>query len=130
MAKSFEVAEVFAASPEEIYHAWLDSAEHAQMTGGGPAQATPEVGAEFSAWDGYISGKNLELVPGKRIVQAWRTTEFAESDADSRLEVQLEAVDGGTRVTLRHSNLPSDGEQYRQGWLDYYFTPMKEFFVK
>ena len=47
---------------------------------------------------------------------------------DSLLEVLLEAVDGGTRVTLRHSNLPTDGDQYLQGWIDYYFTPMKAFF--
>ncbi len=129
MAYSFEVSDVIAASAEEIYHAWLDSYEHSQMTGS-PAQVTPKEGAEFTAWDGYISGKNLELQPSTRIVQAWRTTEFKESDPDSLLEVILEPVDGGTRVTLRHSNLPDDDDQYLQGWLDFYFAPMKEFFAE
>jgi activator of HSP90 ATPase len=127
MAYAFEVSDVIPASPEEIFHAWLDSYEHSQMTGS-PAQVTPQEGAEFTAWDGYISGKNLELQPNKRILQAWRTTEFQEGDPDSLLEVILEAVDGGTRVTLRHSNLPTESEQYLQGWVDYYFAPMKVFF--
>lgn len=127
MPNSFEVSEILPASPEDIFHAWLDSYEHSQMTGS-PAQVTPQVGAEFSAWDGYIFGKNLELQPGKRILQAWRTTEFQENDADSLVEVLLEPVDGGTRVTLRHSELPAESDQYLQGWIDYYFTPMKAFF--
>jgi activator of HSP90 ATPase len=127
MPYSFEVSDVIPASPEEIYHAWLDSYEHSQMTGS-PAQVMPQEGAEFTAWDGYISGKNVELVPPNRICQAWRTSEFADSDPDSLLEVIMEPTDGGTRVTIRHSNLPSDSEQYVQGWVDYYFAPMKVFF--
>ena len=95
---------------------------------GSPAQVKPQVGAEFSAWDGYIFGKNLELQPGKRILQAWRTSEFEDNDPDSLLEVLLEPVDGGTRVTLHHSELPADSDQYLKGWIDYYFTPMKAFF--
>jgi len=46
------------------------------------------------------------------------------------LEVLLEAADGGTRITLRHSNLPVDGTGYEQGWRDYYFTPMQAYFSR
>jgi activator of HSP90 ATPase len=128
MAIEFEISELIPAAPEVIYAAWLDSDGHSQMTGS-PAQASAEVGGSFSAWDGYISGQNLALEPGRRILQAWRTSEFADTDADSRLEVLLEAAEGGTQVTLRHTNLPDNGEQYRQGWTDFYFTPMKAYFV-
>ena len=127
MPISFEVSAVIPASPPAIYRAWLDSQGHTEMTGS-PAQVSSEVGAAFSAWDGYIHGINLELDPPRRILQAWRTAEFAESEPDSLLEVLLEPTGSGTRITLRHSNLPAHGDQYREGWVESYFTPMKEHF--
>src|SRR3974390_962164 len=70
------------ASAQEIYDAWLDSLAHSEMTGG-EADMSDEIDAEVSAWDGYITGRNLELIPGERIVQSWRTTQFAEEHHDS-----------------------------------------------
>ena len=127
MAIKFEVSAYIPASPPAIYHAWLDLQSHSEMTGS-PAEVSSDVGAAFSAWDGYIHGKNLELDPPRRILQAWRTTEFAASDPDSLLEVLLAPENGGTQVTLRHSNLPAHGDQYREGWVESYFTPMKTYF--
>ena len=96
---------------------------------GSTAKVTGKVGGKFSAWDGYISGRTLELTPDQRIVQAWRTTEFPEEAPDSRLELVLEKVASGTKVTLTHSEMPEDQvESYRQGWEDFYFKPMKAFF--
>ena len=71
MTLEFTVSAIIPASPETIYEAWLDSDGHTKMTGS-PAHATANVGGAFDAWDGYISGKNLELKPGERIVQSWR----------------------------------------------------------
>lgn len=127
MPESFEVSDVVAAKPEVVYEAWLDSAGHSEMTGG-EAECSSELGGEFTAWDGYISGRNLELEPHSRIVQSWRTTEFSDSDPDSRLEVLLEPADAGTLVTLRHSNVPDGELHYRDGWVDHYLEPMKEYF--
>jgi uncharacterized protein YndB with AHSA1/START domain len=124
---AFEISESFPATPLAIYHAWLSSAGHTRMTGS-PAQASDLVGGSFSAWDSYIFGENLELEPGKRIVQAWRTTEFQPSDPDSHLEVMFEPEGEGTRVTIHHSNLPADGMQYKQGWIEFYFQPMLAYF--
>jgi activator of HSP90 ATPase len=97
---------------------------------GGAASITAEVGDEFDAWDGYIHGKNLELEPGRHIFQSWRTVEFDESDPDSRLEISLQAEGLGTRLILKHTNLPSHGDQYQQGWVDNYFEPMKSYFER
>jgi len=127
MTVAFEISEVFPATPQAIYQAWLDSEGHTLMTAS-PAQASDGVGGSFSAWDGYICGRNLELEPGRRIVQAWRTTEFQPSDPDSRLEIILEPDGKGTRVTIRHANLPADGMQYKQGWVESYFEPMLAYF--
>ena len=127
MSIEFEVYDLIPATPEEIYHAWLDSTEHSNMTGS-PSKVSNVVGESFEAGDGYIRGENLELEPSSRILQSWRTTEFEDSDEDSILEILLEAKGEGTLVTIRHSRLPENGMQYRQGWIDFYFTPMKEYF--
>lgn len=127
MAIDFVVTELIPASPEEIYHAWLSSEGHSNMTGS-PAQASDQEGEEFSAWDGYIHGKNLELEPHTRIVQSWRTSEFSVTEPDSRIEITLVPVGANTRLTLHHSGLPPHGGQYEQGWVESYFEPMKEYF--
>lgn len=123
----FTLSVLFNTTPKKLYSTWLSSNGHSQMTGG-EANITDHVGDEFNAWDEYITGKNITLEPGKRIVQSWRTEEFSEDEPDSLLEIDLESVDGKTRLTLHHSNLPDHGEQYIQGWEDHYFTPMKEYF--
>ena len=128
MAISFEVVDIIPESPDVVYQAWLDSAEHTKMSGS-PAEVSAEVGGGFSAWEGYISGKNLELEAGVRILQAWRTLEFETDDEDSLLEILFEGLDGGTQITLRHANLPAHGMQYQQGWVDSYFNPMKDYFA-
>lgn len=113
---------------EVLFHAWLDSAEHTSFTGS-QAVIDPSVGGDFSAWGGYISGKTLEIDPPNRILQSWRTTEFADTDADSNLELLFESISNGTRLTLIHTAIPDgQGDMYREGWEEYYFRPMLEYF--
>ena len=128
MGNGFTLSEIIPAKPAEIYEAWLSSEGHSAMTGS-PAKVDGKVGGQFSAWDGYIFGKTLELTTDQRIVQNWRTTEFPDDAADSDLEVLLEAVSEGTKITLTHSDMPEDQvDSYRQGWEDFYFKPMKAYF--
>jgi len=128
MSESFEVSTVLAASPERIYQAWLSSDEHAAFIGAS-AEISPEVGARFSMWDGYIEGVNEQLEPNHRIVQSWRTTEFPPDSPNSRLELVLEEVEAGTRLNLYHTELPDgQGKQYREGWEEYYFEGLREYF--
>lgn len=123
----FQIKSTINSSIETVFSAWLDSEKHSQMTGGA-AKASDQVGDSFTAWDGYIWGKNLKIDPNKRILQSWRTTEFSDDEEDSILEIVFNEVDDGTEITIIHSNLPAHGEQYKQGWVDHYFTPMKEYF--
>jgi uncharacterized protein YndB with AHSA1/START domain len=127
--ESITLWEIFPASPREIYDAWLSSA-HGKMVGS-TATVDPRVGGAFTAWDGYIRGTTLELEPYRRIVQAWRTTEFPAASPDSRLELLLEQVEGGTRLTIRHTEIPEGlSGSLEQGWIDHYFRPMKEYFAR
>lgn len=130
MKNGFTISEIIPAKPSEIYEAWLNSEGHAAMTGSA-AQVDGKVGGKFTAWDGYIFGTTLDLTPGQRIVQAWQTSEFSDDAPDSRMEILLEEVEAGTRLTFIHNNMPKDQvESYRQGWNDFYYKPMKEFFSK
>jgi activator of HSP90 ATPase len=128
MSYDFILTALIPATPQAIYNAWLDSRRHTEMTGG-EAEMSADADASFTAWDGYISGKNLELVPHSRIAQSWRTTQFTDRDADSKITVTLTPAAGGTKLTLEHSNVPDDQTRYENGgWQDHYFEPMKKYF--
>ena len=129
MSYEFTLTALIPAAPQAIFEAWLDSAGHSRMTGG-EAKMSAKVGGAYTAWDGYISGNNLELAPPSRIVQSWRTTQFADSDPDSIITVTLAAAPGGTTLTLAHRNVPDGQTSYeRGGWQDHYFEPMKAYFA-
>lgn len=128
MKNGFALSIQLPAGPEEIYNAWLSSEGHSSLTGS-PSRMDGKVGGKFSAWDGYIFGEILELEPPRRILQSWRTTEFPEDALDSQVELILEPVKDGTKLVLRHWDMPPDQvESYRQGWEDFYFKPMRAHF--
>ena len=115
---------------DKLYKAWLDSKEHSEFTGAA-AKASKKANGKHSAWDGYITGKNLELKAGKKIVQSWRTSEFPDDAPDSTLEITFEEKAGKTKLSLYHHGLQKgDAKKYTRGWKDFYFTPMKVYFGK
>ncbi len=126
---SFRITAILPATPARVYAAWLDPDEHSEFTGG-RATSDARVGGKHTAWDDYISGHNLELVPARRIVQAWRTTEFPSGAADSRLELHFEAKGRAeTTLLLVHTNIPAgQGSMYKEGWGEHYLEPMREYF--
>jgi activator of HSP90 ATPase len=127
--EDIEVKGIVPARPDRVLGAWLDGAQHAAMTGGA-ATGIAEVGAAFTAWDGYITGRNLEIGPD-RIVQSWRTSEFPKKAKDSRVEVRVAAHPDGTEITLVHTGIPKgQGKSYEKGWVDHYFEPMRDWFAR
>jgi uncharacterized protein YndB with AHSA1/START domain len=126
--ESILISEVIPATPQRIFTAWMDSAEHSAFTGD-EATVVAEIGGEHRAAGGYIQGRTLELNEGTRIVQSWRTTEFPPESPDSRVEITLEPTLGGTLVTLLHTDIPvGQGDRYRQGWNEYYLSRLKTYF--
>jgi activator of HSP90 ATPase len=120
----------FKAASEEVYDALLDPKKHSAFTGS-PATTSAKKGATFTAWDGYITGKNLELVKAKKIVQEWKTTEWPDGYPVSRLEFTLTSKKGGTELEMLHSNVPADQvADYSSGWKSAYWDPLKEYLAK
>ena len=114
----------------EVYRVFIDAKKLSEFTG---SKATGEgkVGEKFTAWNGYIFGKFLELEEGKRIVQEWVTTEWPEGYPPSRFELTLREVKGGTEVTMIHSDVPAEqAEDVKEGWNEFYWKPLRSYFKK
>jgi activator of HSP90 ATPase len=120
----------FKAAPEDVCEALLDPTKHGAFTGS-PATTSTKVGATFTAWDGYIAGKNLEIVNGKKIVQEWKAAEWPDGYPVSKLELTLTAKKGGTELKMVHSQVPADQvADYSSGWKSAYWDPLKEYFAE
>ena len=112
------------AKPVQVYDAYINAKKHSDFTGG-KATCNPKVGGNFTAWDGYIFGKNLELRKGTKIMQEWTIY------PPSILELSFISQEEGTELIMTHSKVPAEQvESYRQGWIDYYWEPMTEYFKK
>ena len=118
----------FNVPPQKVYDALTDPTQHAAFRGAA-SEMNGDVGAAFAGHEGPIVGRNLELVPGSPIVQAWRVTAWPDG-IYSVIRYVLEPTAAGTRVTLHHTGLPDgvDGT-IADGWQSRYWTPMREFFA-
>lgn len=116
---------------KDVYTGWLNDKIHSAFSGGLAAKIDPNEGGKFSVWDGHITGTNVEIFPYKRIVQKWRSSQFADTDEDSLLELFFTFKDGYTLITITHSNLPEGFEAvYKKGWKENYLKNMKKYFEK
>ena len=119
---------VVPARPAEVFKALVDPRVHAAFTGAA-ATGSARVGGRFTAWDGYISGVNRVVDAGRRLVQDWTTTEWPDGAEPSSVEFVFTAVKGGTKIRMVHSRVPAaQAASYRQGWIDYYWEPLKAYF--
>jgi activator of HSP90 ATPase len=118
------------APPEKVYNAYLNSKAHSEFTGS-KATIVPRVGGRISAWDGYITGKNVKLTKGKIIIQEWKTTEWPKGYSSSKLSLSFKKKGKGTELTMVHSQVPaSQSKSYSKGWKDYYWKPLQKYLNK
>jgi activator of HSP90 ATPase len=116
----------FKAGRQRIYEALLDSKQFATFTGM-PAEIGREAGATFSLFGGLIVGRNVELVPKKRIVQAWRPTNW-DAGVYSLVKFELEEEGGQSRVVLDHTGFPEGSFRHLNfGWYSHYWEPLRKF---
>ena len=123
--KTFKKKFKINAEPSDIYSA-ITNAYTIELWSGYPAQMTTEPGSEFSLWDGDITGKNLEFVQGKKVVQEWY---FGEQHEKSIVTITISPDRENSIVTVEHSNIPDeDFNGIAEGWREHYFDAISTFF--
>lgn len=119
---------VLPGTPMEVYKALMTTAGHVGFTGA-RARMSTKVGGRFMAWDGYIHGSNLKLVPGKTIYQSWVPSEESWPEGhESRVRFSLSPSPKGTRVAFTHSRVPAEHVRHlAAGWKESYWTPLRKY---
>ncbi|MFN0033024.1 MAG: SRPBCC domain-containing protein [Flavobacteriales bacterium] len=117
------------ANPTRVYDLLMDSRRHSELTGS-KAEISKNVGEDFSVYDEYAHGKNIELIPAKKIVQTWRADEADwPEDHYSIITFELNAVPEGCKLTFYQREIPEAlAEKFKQGWKDNYWKPLKKLF--
>ena len=126
MAQAIHEEIHFDASPERIYSALTDAREFAAFTGA-PADIQAEAGGAFSGFGGHIVGRNVELDPGRRVVQAWRAASWARG-VYSIVRFELTGQSDGTALVFEQAGHPeSEAAHLAQGWHKMYWEPLRRY---
>src|SRR5688572_31466700 len=127
MCKTIKQRVKFKASPDIIYELLADSRKHTEVTGR-KATISRDVGGTFSASGNEVSGVNVDLVPGRRIVQAWRHQRFPEGIFSMAAVTLTQTADGGTELVLTHRGVPKDLiPETERAWRDQYWSRIKAY---
>lgn len=127
MATTIHQVNTFNAPPRRIYGILMSSREHAAMTANGAAKISRQPGGKFYCHGGHISGRNVDLVAGKRIVQAWRARNWPPG-VYSLVTFTLERAGKGTRLTLDHTGIPGNHSGHLStGWKARYWKPLRAY---
>jgi activator of HSP90 ATPase len=111
------------ASPGAVYDELVDAELFAAFSGA-PAELDPVPGGAFSLFGGQILGRNVELVPGVRVVQVWRVAGW-EPGLYSVVRFELEGDDSGTSLHFDHTGFPPEStSDLESGWHAMYGQPM------
>jgi uncharacterized protein YndB with AHSA1/START domain len=113
------------ASPAAVYGVLTTSDDFAKMTGGRAAKITAEAGGGISLFGGDIEGRNVELKPGKRVVQAWRPKAWPEG-VYSIVKFELSPEGKGTKLVFDQIGYPDEAHAMLDGgWHKMYWEPMR-----
>lgn len=124
------------AAPAQVYGVLAD-AEALSGLSGMSGRAGSSEGDEFAAFDGHVTGRQIELVPGRRVVQAWRFPDW-DPGTYSIVRFSLEPDSGGTRLVIDQHGEPvtpdalgchaTVHEHIDANWATFYLTPLARHF--
>lgn len=123
--KTFKKTFKINAEPSDVYAA-ITNPYTIELWSGYHAVMSEEPGSEFSLWEGDITGKNLEFIENKKVVQEWY---FGDQQEKSIVTISIQADREDSVVTVEHSNIPdSDFTEIAEGWREYYMGAIISFF--
>jgi len=133
---------VFKASRKRVYEALTDAkqfnkvvmlsaaVQSGMVPAGKPTEVSPEAGGAFSAFGGHITGRQIELVPNERIVQAWRAASWGPGQY-SIARFELTEQGSGTKLIFDHTGFPQgQGAHLAEGWRTNYWEPLEKYFAQ
>ena len=130
MFKTIHQSVTLPAQPETLYDMYLNQKHHAAITGG-PVVISRTPGTRFRAVGGMISGRTLQVVPKRLIVQSWRAKDWKHEDLDSTLIISFSPDKDGCRIELTQVNVPEHVyEHVREDWEKYYWKPWRDYLMK
>ena len=123
----------FKASPRQMYEALLDTKQFCEFSAQlsdfskMSAQIDRTVGGAFSLFDGHIVGRNIELVPNQRIVQAWRVVDWPEG-VYSIAKFEFKPQGSGTHLVFDHTGFPENlKDRLAAGWQSHYWDLLSRY---
>ena len=127
--KTIKHTVIFRAAPHTIFEMMMDSKKHSTFTSA-EANIDRKVGGKFMAYDGYIEGKNVEIVPDKKIVQEWRADDWKEGHFSTAI-FELIKMKNGTKLVFTQKGVPDESYAgISKGWKEHYWTKMKKILNK
>ena len=123
--KTFKKTFKINAEPSDVYSA-ITNPFTIELWTGYPAVMSEESGTEFSLWEGDITGKNIEFIKDKKVVQEWY---FGDQKDKSLVTITIHPDRENSVVTVEHTNIPDEEyEGIAEGWNEYYFDAIRTFF--
>ena len=138
-AESIHQETLFAASPKRVYDALTRAAQFDKVVrlsaamqsgmklGDAPTRISPLAGGAFSLFGGYVTGRNIELVPNQRIVQAWRAGSWG-AGVYSIARFELAPQGAGAKLVFDHTGFPpGEAQHLAEGWKGNYWEPLAKY---
>jgi activator of HSP90 ATPase len=101
-----------------------------KATGAIPTAINSEVGGTFTLFGGYVTGRNLEMLPDERLVQAWRAGSW-KPGAFSIATFSFLKDGTKTKLLFDHRGFPDgQGSSLAQGWHAHYWGPLTTFLAQ
>jgi activator of HSP90 ATPase len=123
--KTFKKTFKIKAEASDVYSA-LTNPYTIELWTGYPSVMSTEPGSEFSLWEGDITGRNIEFIQDKKVVQEWY---FGERSERSIVTITIQKDREDSVVTVEHTNIPDeDFDDIAEGWREFYFGAINTFF--
>ena len=129
MAFDLELVFTLSAKPARVMQLLTDAALIRRWSGE-EGIAEKIVGGRFEMFDGWVTGKVLK-VSEHELAYTWKSGDWDEDAAISEVHYLLKADEAGTKVTVKHTNLPSEKERdsHKAGWTDFFFDPLEDYIL-
>ncbi|HMG14127.1 MAG TPA: SRPBCC domain-containing protein [Saprospiraceae bacterium] len=129
--KSISQTVKLSGTPEEVYQLLMDPEKYSSFTGS-EVIISDKIKGEFNLFDGYITGYNIELIVGKKIVQAWHFEEDGWPKEHYSICTFIFEPDGNkTKLNFLQTDVPEHKIQaLSKGWYEYYWEPMEEYLLQ